>query len=265
MFSRRPRRTNVPRLKPRRESVAQVDRVDLAELTPELLPYLGQAAYVQLALFETLSRAVNVAPTAASKVAVSRVAALALAKHHGLAAEIKRLGHEPGPAMAPFAARIDEYARVTLGADWYEMLVTAYLTAGLLGDFQRQLASGLNADARARIIPLLSGDDGHALLIDELRSAIDANPRLASRLGMWGIHRAHLRTHASDGCSWPDRLRVPFVGGWRGALRAISNTRSGFQRSGFQPSGFQRIGRATARPVRVGRSVRGSRDGRGTD
>ena len=186
LFPRPYRRTNVPRVKPRRESVAQVDRVDLAELTPELLPYLGQAAYVQLALFETLSRAVSVAPTAASKVAVSRVAALALAKHHGLAAEIKRLGHEPGPAMAPFAARIDEYARLTLGADWYEMLVTAYLTAGLLGDFQRQLASGLQADARARIIPLLSGDDGHTFLIDELRSAIDANPRLASRLAMWG-------------------------------------------------------------------------------
>ena len=186
LFPRRPRRTNVPRLKPRRESVAQVDRVDLAELTPELLPYLGQAAYVQLALFETLGHAVSVAPTAASKVAVSRVAALSLAKHHGLAAEIKRLGHEPGPTMAPFAARIDEYARITLGADWYEMLVTAYLTSGLLGDFQRQLASGLQADARARIIPLLSSDDGHALLIDELRSAIDANPRLASRLAMWG-------------------------------------------------------------------------------
>jgi len=186
LFSRRPRRTDVPRLKPRRESVAPVDRVDLAELTPELLPYLGQAAYVQLALFETLSHAVSVAPTAASKVAVSRVAALALAKHHGLAAEIKRLGHEPGPAMAPFAARIDEYAHTTLGADWYEMLVTAYLTAGLLGDFQLQLAAGLSADARARIIPLLSGDDGHALLVDELRSAIDANPRLASRLAMWG-------------------------------------------------------------------------------
>ena len=163
-----------------------MDRVDLAELTPELLPYLGQAAYVQLALFETLSHALSVAPTAASKVAVSRVAALALAKHHGLAAEIKRLGHEPGPAMAPFAARIDEYARTTLGADWYEMLVTAYLTAGLLGDFQRQLAGGLSADARARIITLLSGDDGHAMLVDELRSAIDANPRLASRLAMWG-------------------------------------------------------------------------------
>ncbi|MES2094094.1 MAG: ferritin-like fold-containing protein [Actinomycetota bacterium] len=186
LFSRRPRRTDVPRPKPRRESAAQVDRVDLAELTPELLPYLGQAAYVQLALFETLSRAVSVAPSAASKVAVSRVAALALAKHHGLAAEIKRLGHEPGLAMAPFAARIDEYARTTLGADWYEMLVTAYLTAGLLGDFQLQLAAGLPGEARLRIIPLLSGDDGHALLVDELRSAIDANPRLASRLALWG-------------------------------------------------------------------------------
>lgn len=186
LFPRRPRRTDVPRLKPRRESVVQVDRVDLAELTPELLPYLGQAAYVQLALFETLSHAVSVAPTAASKVAVSRVAALALAKHHGLAAEIKRLGHEPGPAMAPFAARIDEYARTTLGADWYEMLVTAYLTGGLLGDFQLQLAAGLPGEAKARIVPLLSSDDGHALLIDELRAAIDANPRLASRLAMWG-------------------------------------------------------------------------------
>jgi hypothetical protein len=186
LFSRRPRRSDVPRLKPRREPAAQVDRVDLAELTPEVLPYLGQAAYVQLALFETLSHAVSVAPTAASKVAVSRVAALCLAKHHGLAAEIKRLGHEPGATMAPFAARIDEYARTTLGADWYEMLVTAYLTAGLLGDFQLQLAAGLPSEARVRIIPLLSGDDGHALLVDELRSAIDANPRLASRLAMWG-------------------------------------------------------------------------------
>jgi hypothetical protein len=126
------------------------------------------------------------APSVVRAYSSIRAANGALAKHHGLAAEIKRLGHEPGPAMAPFAARIDEYARTTLGADWYEMLVTAYLTAGLLGDFQLQLAAGLSADARARIIPLLSGNDGHALLVDELRSAIDANPRLASRLAMWG-------------------------------------------------------------------------------
>jgi hypothetical protein len=186
LFSRRRSRTDVPRLKPRRDSAAQVDRVDLAELTPPLLPYLGQAAFVQLALFETLSRAVSLAPTPASKEAVSRVAALSLAKHHGLTAEIKRHGQEPGPTMAPFAARIDEYSRTTLGADWYEILVTSYITSGLLGDFQRQLAAGLPGDSGARIIDVLSADDGHELLVSELRGAIDANPRLASRLAMWG-------------------------------------------------------------------------------
>lgn len=186
LFSRRRPRVDVPRLKPRRESVAQADRVDIAELTPALLPYLGQAAYVRLAQFETLSRAVTLAPTAASKEVVSRVAALALAKHHGLTEEIKHLGHEPGPTMAPFAASIDEYARATLGSDWYEMLVTSYVTSGLLNDFQLQLADGLPVESRPRVLSVLSGDDGHAMLIDELHAAIDANPRLASRLALWG-------------------------------------------------------------------------------
>lgn len=164
----------------------QVNRVDLADLEPELLPYLGQAAYVQLAVFETLCRAVSLAPSAASKEAVSRVAALSLAKHHGLTAEIRRRGEDPGAIMAPFAVRVDDYARATLGLDWYEMLVTSYVTSGLLNDFQRQLASGLTGDVSDRIIVLLSGDDGHDLLVAELRAAIDANPRLASRLAMWG-------------------------------------------------------------------------------
>lgn len=186
LFSFRPRRTDIPRLKPRRPPVTAADRVDLADLTPELLPYLGQAAYVQLAIFETLCHAVALAPTAAAKVAVSQVAALSLAKHHGLIAEIRRIGHEPGPVMQPFTGRIDDYAGVTLGADWHEMLVTAYLTSGLLGDFQVRLAGGLSGDARTRILSLLAGDNGHELLVAELRSAIDANPRLASRLAMWG-------------------------------------------------------------------------------
>jgi hypothetical protein len=176
----------VPRFRQRERAAEQVNRVGLAELTPELLPYLGQAAYAQLAVFETLSRAVSLAPTAASKEAISRVAALSLARHHGLAAEIRRKGHEPGEVMAPFASTIDDYARTTLGADWYETLVTCYVASGLLNDFQRQLAAGLPGEVSARVTQLLSGDDGHAFIVTELRAAIDSNPRLASRLAMWG-------------------------------------------------------------------------------
>ncbi len=186
LFRRRPSRADAPRLKSRDRKAVTVNRVDLSELTPELLPYLGQAAYVQLAIFETVSRAIALAPTASSKEAISRVAALSLAKHHGLTAEIRRKGADPGAIMGPFAARIDEYARVTLGADWFEMLVTSYVTSGLLNDFQRQLAQGLSGDASVRISALLASDDGHEFVATELRAAIASNPQLDSRLAMWG-------------------------------------------------------------------------------
>jgi hypothetical protein len=186
LFDRRPRRNDAARLGQRRASNAVVNRVDLEDLTPGLLPYLGQAAYLQLVIFEMLGKAVATAPSIASKEAMSRVAALSLAKHHGLVAEIVRKGAEPGQTMQPYAAGIDNYSRITTGADWYETLVASYVTAGLLDDFSRQLAGGLPSDASTRIVALLSGDNGHELIVFELRAAIEANPRLASRLALWG-------------------------------------------------------------------------------
>ncbi|WP_246142202.1 ferritin-like fold-containing protein [Lacisediminihabitans profunda] len=186
LFGRRPRRSDSARPGARRSPSDAVNRVDLEELTPDLLSYLGQAAYLQLVIFETLGRAVATAPSIASKEAMSRVAGLSLAKHHGLTAEIVRQGAEPGPTMQPYVAAIDNYVRITAGADWYETLVTSYITSGLLNDFARQLAGGLPADASARITALLGADDGHEIIVAELRSAIEANPRLASRLALWG-------------------------------------------------------------------------------
>lgn len=184
-FSRRARRSDVPRLKPRGEASTAV-KVDLAELTPELIPYLGQAAYLQLVIFQTLSGVVASAPALTSKEAVSRVAALSLAKHHGLIDEIVRTGAEPGETMQPYAVSIDHFARVTAGATWHEMLVSSYVTAGLLDDFSKTLASNLSGDAAGRISTLLAGDDGHSLIVSELSAAIEADPVIAHRLAMWG-------------------------------------------------------------------------------
>jgi hypothetical protein len=64
--------------------------------------------------------------------------------------------------------------------------VTSYVTSGLLDDFYRSLASGLPGDTALRVGAIFSSADGHDLIIAELRSAIEANPRLASRLAMWG-------------------------------------------------------------------------------
>lgn len=163
-----------------------MNRVALGELTPELMPFLGQAAYLQLSIFETLSRAIATAPTADAKEAVSRVAASSLAKHHGLVAEIERKGGTAGAAMAPYTERIDHYRGIIQGDDWYEAVTSCYLTAGILDDFFLSLASGLPKDSAVRIAEVLSTDGGGDILARELQSAIDADPRLASRLAMWG-------------------------------------------------------------------------------
>ncbi len=185
-FRRRKKRVVVPRLHSRGEVSATVNKVDLAELTPALVPYLAQAAYLQLTIFETLSGALATSPSTESKEVVSRAASFSLAKHHGLVAELTRKGVDAAGAMEPYAPRIDEYRRRTLGSNWYETMVTAYVTAGLLDDFSRTLATGLPAESAGRIAEILDAEDGHDLIMGELRRAIEQDPKLASKLAMWG-------------------------------------------------------------------------------
>jgi len=185
-FRRRKKRVVVPRLHTRGESSTSVNRVDLAELTPALVPFLAQAAYLQLTIFETLSEAVATAPSTESKEVVSCAAAFSLAKHHGLVSELVRKGVHPGESMELYAPRIDEYRRRTAGATWYETMVTSYVTAGLLDDFYRRLALGLPLDSARRVREVFDSENGHDLIVRELTRAIAEDPRLASKLAMWG-------------------------------------------------------------------------------
>jgi len=184
-FSRTGKRVEVPRLRPRSESTPAT-KVDLAELTPDLVTFLGKAAYLQLTIFENLGRALANAPTTEAKETLSRVAALSLAKHHGLTAEITRHGDQPGAVMEPFTAGIDDYQRVTLGNDWYEAVLACHITAGFLDDFFLRLSAGLPADYASRVAAILKADGGGELLAEQIRQGIDANEKLASRLAMWG-------------------------------------------------------------------------------
>lgn len=161
-------------------------RVELAELTPEPIAYLGRAAYVELALFEDVGRAIALAPSTAAKSALSRVAGPHLAAHEGLVAELVARGADPAAAMEPYRRGIDEYQRRTVGQDWFETLATCYVTAGFLTDFFLGLAAGLPPELRERVRRLLDVEAGESVLVGELSAAIASNPRLASRLAMWG-------------------------------------------------------------------------------
>jgi hypothetical protein len=172
-------------IRPRSEALAAV-RVELAELTPAPEPFLGQAAYLTLVLFENLGLAVQSAPTTAAKTALGAAAAQLLEAHEGLVAELRGLGADPVAAMDPFRAALDEYRARVHGADWAETLVTCYLTTGFLADLFTGLAAGLPGGLAERVARLLDVDPGERVLEAQLREVIQRSPRIASRLAMWG-------------------------------------------------------------------------------
>lgn len=184
-FSRKRKRVAVPRIRARNDD-QNTTKVDLHELAPPPLEFLGRAAYVQLTIFENLSRAIATAPTTDAKAALAKVANASLDKHEALVAEIVKRSGVPGDVMGPYTERIDTFQRLTNGADWFENLVTCYVTAGFLDDFYARLAAGLPGDSGAPISRLLTHDRFEKVIIDALLAAIDDNPRLASRLAMWG-------------------------------------------------------------------------------
>lgn len=161
-------------------------RVNLAELVPDLLPYLGQAAYLQLDAFESFARVVTAVPSLAAKEKVTLAAAKASSKYQGLVAEIRRHDGDPVTVMLPFSASVGRFQRVTGGVDWREDLLGAYVTGGLLDDFFIRLAEGLPRESGSRISQLLGADGGQAGVIQVLQDAIAADSRLASRLALWG-------------------------------------------------------------------------------
>ncbi|MEK7663653.1 MAG: hypothetical protein AAB357_05730, partial [Actinomycetota bacterium] len=55
-FGMRKRRVVAPTLKPRQEKVEREDKVDLKDMSPDVVPFLAQVAYFELAVFESLTR-----------------------------------------------------------------------------------------------------------------------------------------------------------------------------------------------------------------
>jgi len=184
-LDRRAKRVEIPRPSTRGARLSTT-KVDIADLTPELLPYLGQAAYFELGMFENLAQTIRIAPDLDSKEGLSAAAGRALAKHQGLVAEIRRRGGEPSEVMAPFAPALDDFRAKTMGADWYELLLSCYLAGGLLDDFFIRLSDGLPGDVGPRVAHLLGQGAGTDVLVKHLKAAIDGSPGLGSHLALWG-------------------------------------------------------------------------------
>ena len=157
-----------------------------AEYLEAVVDLLGAIAYGEISAFERLAEDSKLAPTLEDKVAISGMATAEFAHVDRLTARLSELGADPYAAMAPFQAAIDRFHEHTAPADWPESLVKAYVGDGLANDFYREIAAYLDAGTRDLVIASLE-DTGHAaFVVDRVRAAIVADPRLGGRLALWG-------------------------------------------------------------------------------
>ena len=151
-----------------------------------VIDLLGAIAYGEISAFERLVEDAKLAPSLEDKVAIASMATTEFSHVKQLHERIVALGADPFSAMAPFRSAIDLFHEHTAPSDWFEGLIKAYVGDGLAADFYREIAAYLDARTRDLIIASLD-DAGHSqFVIDRVRSAIAANPRLGGRLALWG-------------------------------------------------------------------------------
>ena len=147
---------------------------------------LGVVAYGELSAFERLAEDARLAPTLTDKVALGKMASIQFGHVEPLLDRIEALGALPIAAMDPFRKPFDAFHAKTAPSDWLEGLIKAYVGDGLAADFYREIAAFLDAGTRELIVESLA-DAGHAdFVVDRVRRAIEADPRVGGRLALWG-------------------------------------------------------------------------------
>jgi len=147
---------------------------------------LGAIAYGEISAFERLSEDAKMAPTLEDKAELARMASTEFAHFEGLRARLGEIGADPFAAMADFVGPFEAFHRRTSPADWLEGLVKAYVGDGLAADFYREIAAFLDSDTRAIILESLQDAGQSAFVVDRVRAAIEADPRVGGRLALWG-------------------------------------------------------------------------------
>jgi ferritin-like protein len=146
---------------------------------------LGVLAYASLVAFFRLAEDASLAESLADKAALADMAVAQFGHFRMLRDRIRELKVDPDEAMRPFVEAIDEFHARTSPSDWLEGLVKAYVGDGIAADFYRTVAELLDPRTRELVLVVLR-DTGHAeFVVARVREAIEADPRVAGRLGLW--------------------------------------------------------------------------------
>jgi hypothetical protein len=150
-----------------------------------VLDLLGLIAYAQLVAFFRLSDDAALASSLADKAELAQLAVTEFGHFQLLRARIEELHADPDTVMRPFVAAVDAFHTRTAPSDWLESLVKAYVGDGIAADFYRTVATVLDEPTQALVLEVLA-DTGHsAFVIERVRAAITADPKVAGRLALW--------------------------------------------------------------------------------
>ncbi|WP_026818881.1 ferritin-like fold-containing protein [Arthrobacter castelli] len=151
-----------------------------------ILDLLGIMAYGELSAFERLSSDARFSPELNDRVVLGGRAAAEYAHYELIAARLEAMDADVAGTMRPFMAAVDAFHDRTRPADWYESIMKAYVLDAISGDFYRALARHLDPRTQQIVAEVQVTEEQSDVLMSRLRTALVDNPRLASRLALWG-------------------------------------------------------------------------------
>lgn len=156
------------------------------EFTAAVVDLLGVLAYGELTGFSRLGADADLAPTLSAKAEMARLAVVRFHHFEQLWHRLEELGVEPQTAMEPFVTAIDAFHERTAPATWLEGLVKAYVGDGFSSDFYREISAYVDP-ATQDLVRIVLADSGRSeFVVLQVRAAIEADPRVAGRLALWG-------------------------------------------------------------------------------
>jgi tRNA-(MS[2]IO[6]A)-hydroxylase (MiaE)-like len=146
---------------------------------------LSLLAFAELQAFDQMATDAKLAPDLRRRAVLSEMAAAEIVTYRKLERRLVDLGIDAESAMAPYAAALSAYHEQTEPRDWLEALTKAYVGDSIADDFYREVAAFLNEPDRELVLEVLHDSRYADFAAEEIRAAIQTDPKLANRLSMW--------------------------------------------------------------------------------
>ncbi|SFS15466.1 tRNA-(MS[2]IO[6]A)-hydroxylase (MiaE)-like [Agrococcus baldri] len=184
-FDRTPRDVTRQLLRQHRAPVLG-DRVLLSDVRPALVPFVGQALALELALVAKAGGVIEQAPSLDARIALAEVVRIHASRAGAFARILDGEDVEADAALRPFTESTRDFTRAIDGADWYEQLLAIHVVSGLLEDFFVAIVPGLPEEDQDAMLRALRGESAHPHMVRLLLEAIEGTPRLSDRMAVWG-------------------------------------------------------------------------------